>query len=87
MNKTAKSTYAGIDLQKLVILGILVLVALVFFALNNRFLSQANILFILRQSSFVIMTGCAVTLLMISGNLDLSVGSTVALTGVVHAFL
>jgi ribose/xylose/arabinose/galactoside ABC-type transport system permease subunit len=33
------------------------------------------------------MTGCAVTLLMISGNLDLSVGSTVALTGVVHAFL
>jgi len=87
MNKTAKGSYAGIDLQKLVILGILVFVALVFFALNNRFLSQANILFILRQSSFVIMTGCAVTLLMISGNLDLSVGSTVALTGVVHAFL
>jgi len=87
MNKTAKGSYAGIDLQKLVILGILVFVALVFFSLNNRFLSQANILFILRQSSFVIMTGCAVTLLMISGNLDLSVGSTVALTGVVHAFL
>jgi ribose/xylose/arabinose/galactoside ABC-type transport system permease subunit len=75
-----------IDVQKLVLLGILIFIALVFTALNSRFLSKANILFILRQSSFVIMTGCAVTLLMISGNLDLSVGSTVALTGVIHAY-
>jgi ribose/xylose/arabinose/galactoside ABC-type transport system permease subunit len=75
-----------VDIQKLVLFGILVIIALIFTALNSRFLSKANILFILRQSSFVIMTGCAVTLLMISGNLDLSVGSTVALTGVFHAF-
>ena len=87
MSNTEKNRFARIDLQKLVILGILIAVALIFFSFNTRFLSQANILFILRQSSFVIMTGCAVTLLMISGNLDLSVGSTVALTGVVHAFL
>lgn len=87
MAKSKKKLFAAIDLQKLVILGILILVALVFFFFNNRFLRIANIMFILRQISFVIMTGCAVTLLMISGNLDLSVGSTVALTGVVHAFL
>ncbi len=87
MADTKKRFFAAIDFQKLVILGILILVALVFFFFNNRFLRIANIMFILRQSSFVIMTGCAVTLLMISGNLDLSVGSTVALSGVVHAFL
>jgi ribose/xylose/arabinose/galactoside ABC-type transport system permease subunit len=85
--KEIKQGTRKIDLQKLVILGILVLVVLVFTAMNRRFVSIANILFILRQSSFVIMTGCAVTLLMISGNLDLSVGSTVALSGVTHAFL
>ena len=79
-------TKRRVDVQKLVLFGILVVIALVFTAMNSRFLSKANILFVLRQSSFVIMTGCAVTLLMISGNLDLSVGSTVALTGVIHAY-
>ena len=79
-------TRRRVDVQKLVLFGILVVIALVFTAMNSRFLSKANILFVLRQSSFVIMTGCAVTLLMISGNLDLSVGSTVALTGVIHAY-
>jgi ribose/xylose/arabinose/galactoside ABC-type transport system permease subunit len=86
MNGNGKKTKRRVDVQKLVLFGILVVIALVFTALNSRFLSKANILFVLRQSSFVIMTGCAVTLLMISGNLDLSVGSTVALTGVIHAY-
>jgi ribose/xylose/arabinose/galactoside ABC-type transport system permease subunit len=87
MNKNPeKVRQKRFDTQKMVLFGILVLIAVVFTLLNSRFLSKANILFILRQSSFVIMTGCAVTLLMISGNLDLSVGSTVALTGVIHAY-
>jgi ribose/xylose/arabinose/galactoside ABC-type transport system permease subunit len=86
MNGNGKKTRRSIDVQKLVLFGILVVIALVFTAMNSRFLSKANILFVLRQSAFVIMTGCAVTMLMISGNLDLSVGSTVALTGVIHAY-
>jgi ribose/xylose/arabinose/galactoside ABC-type transport system permease subunit len=85
--KMSNTLTKKIDLQKLVILGILMLVVLLFTVINRRFLSLPNIMYILRQSSFVIMTGCAVTLLMISGNLDLSVGSTVALSGVIHAFL
>jgi ribose/xylose/arabinose/galactoside ABC-type transport system permease subunit len=86
MNGNGKKIKRKVDIQKLVLFGILVVIVLIFTAMNSRFLSKANILFVLRQSSFVIMTGCAVTLLMISGNLDLSVGSTVALTGVVHAY-
>jgi ribose/xylose/arabinose/galactoside ABC-type transport system permease subunit len=61
----------NLDLQRLVLVGILVLVVVVFAALQN---------------SFVIMTGCAVALLMISGQLDLSVGSTVCMAGMVAAY-
>jgi ribose/xylose/arabinose/galactoside ABC-type transport system permease subunit len=86
MNGNGKKAKKKVDIQKLVLFGILAIIVLIFTAMNSRFLSKANILFILRQSSFVIMTGCAVTLLMISGNLDLSVGSTVALTGVIQAY-
>jgi ribose/xylose/arabinose/galactoside ABC-type transport system permease subunit len=43
-------------------------------------------MYILIQNSFVIIAGCAVTLLMISGQIDLSIGSTVCLAGMVHAY-
>lgn len=76
----------NIDLQKLVLLGILVLVAIVFTILNPRFIRGTNLMYILIQNSFVIIAGCAVTLLMISGQIDLSVGSTVCLAGMVYAY-
>jgi ribose/xylose/arabinose/galactoside ABC-type transport system permease subunit len=74
------------DLHRYALLGILLLVILVLTGINDRFLRPTNIIFILRQSSFVIMTGCAVTLLMVAGELDLSVGSTLALSSVCYAF-
>jgi ribose/xylose/arabinose/galactoside ABC-type transport system permease subunit len=76
----------NIDLQKLVLIGILVLVVVVFTALNPRFIRGTNLMYILIQNSFVIIAGCAVTLLMISGQIDLSIGSTVCLAGMVHAY-
>ncbi len=79
----AKSKFG---MQRIVLLLFLVLIFLIFTILNGNFIGGANLMYILRQSSFVLMTGCAVTLLMIAGYLDLSVGSTVALTGVVFAF-
>ncbi len=75
-----------IDLQKVVLVGILVTTAIFFTVLNSRFLSEPNLRFILIQNAFVIITGCAVTLLMVSGHLDLSVGSTTCLTGIVFAY-
>ncbi len=73
-------------LHRYVLLGILLAVVLVLTSINNRFIRPANIIFILRQSSFVIMTACAVTLLMVAGDIDLSIGSTLALSGVAYAF-
>jgi ribose/xylose/arabinose/galactoside ABC-type transport system permease subunit len=76
-----------IDLQKLVLLGILAFITVVFAVLNPRFISGFNAMYVLVQNSFVIISACAVTLLMISGQIDLSIGSTVCLAGMAHAWL
>lgn len=39
------------------------------------------------QVSLIVLTGAGATLLMISGNFDLSVGSVLAVVGVMHAFM
>lgn len=59
------------------------------FALFERgnFLSQNNIINILRVSAPLLTLAGAFTLLMISGNIDLSVGSAMSLSGVVYALL
>lgn len=59
------------------------------FALFERgnFLSQNNIVNILRASAPLLTLAGAFTLLMISGNIDLSVGSAMSLSGVVYALL
>jgi ribose/xylose/arabinose/galactoside ABC-type transport system permease subunit len=71
--------------QSLVTFGILVLIMFVLAVLSREFLTYVNITNVLRQVAIVIITGSVVTLLMISGNIDLSVGGTVALTGVLAA--
>jgi ribose/xylose/arabinose/galactoside ABC-type transport system permease subunit len=54
---------------------------------SNKFLSLSNFSNIIVQASLVIITGSAVTLIIISGNLDLSVGGIMAMGGVVYALL
>lgn len=76
-----------VDLQKLVLVGILLFITVVFTILNPRFISGFNLMYVLVQNSFVIISACAVTLLMISGQIDLSIGSTVCLAGMAHAWL
>lgn len=77
----------AVDLQKLVLVGILALVVVVFAVLNPRFIRGTNLVYILIQNSFVIIAGCAVTLLMIAGQIDLSIGSTVCLAGMAFAYV
>jgi ribose/xylose/arabinose/galactoside ABC-type transport system permease subunit len=72
--------------QQLVLLGILLAFCLVFGFTTGSFFSWDNISDLIRSGAFVIITGAAVTLLMVSGNIDLSVGSVVALAGCVYAF-
>ncbi len=73
-------------LQKLVIVGVLFIIGLILTILSDVFLTVTNLGNVTRQVSFVIITGSAVTLLMISGHFDLSVGSVLGLTGMFSAF-
>ena len=71
--------------QKFVIVGILAVVILTLSLLTDDFLTLTNLSNVMRQVAMVIIAGSAVTILMISGNFDLSIGSVLALTGVMSA--
>ncbi len=72
-------------LQNLVIVGILLLLMAVLSILRKEFLTLTNMTNVLRQTASVIIAGCAVTLLMIGGNFDLSIGSIMAIAGTMSA--
>jgi len=71
--------------QKLVIVGVLLLLLVILTILSSEFLTFNNITNVLRQTSAVILAGSAVTLLMVSGNFDLSIGSIMAISGTMSA--
>ncbi|HEX7345446.1 MAG TPA: ABC transporter permease [Candidatus Limnocylindrales bacterium] len=62
-------------------------VVIAFFSLTagGRFLSLSNASFLLQQSAIIAIPAFGVTLVIIAGSIDLSVGSLVALTAVVSA--
>ncbi|HHU02710.1 MAG: ABC transporter permease [Christensenellales bacterium] len=64
---------------------VLVMIAfiIIFSLMSPVFLSKINILNVLTQASVVTIIGCGITLLIITGNTDLSAGSMVALSGCV----
>jgi ribose/xylose/arabinose/galactoside ABC-type transport system permease subunit len=60
----------------------------VFFALTaDNFLESSNYFNMLKQTAMIIITGSAATLLMMTGNFDLSTGSTVACTAVLYTLM
>lgn len=61
----------------------LIIIVAVFGIANPVFLSFSNIINILRSTSFILIIGIAMTFVLISGGLDLSVGPIVALGGVI----
>ncbi|HOX12602.1 MAG TPA: ABC transporter permease [Spirochaetia bacterium] len=72
---------------KTLMLTLLVLLNL-FFALNSEaFFSLENYFNMLKQSAMIIIVASAATILMMTGNFDLSTGSNLALTGVVYSLL
>ncbi|WP_343247153.1 ABC transporter permease [Diplocloster hominis] len=72
-------------LTQLITLSILIVLVVVLSLLAPEFLTYNNMMNVLRQVTFVIITGSAATMLMITGHMDLSVGSLLALSGVVFA--
>ncbi len=78
---------AGFNVQIVATLGVLAIILLVFSLLTPKFLTYINLNNVFMQVSLIMLTGAAMSLLMISGNLDLSVGGVLACAGVMHAFM
>jgi ribose/xylose/arabinose/galactoside ABC-type transport system permease subunit len=78
---TKRETLAGI-VGPLVAIVVLVVV---FTALNSNFLTTVNLLNIVRQSAVLLVLALAGTFIILMGSIDLSVGSIVTLTGICGA--
>ena len=92
MNKTNKITLGGIKeaYKKLNIPGIAwsVVVLFVFFSLmNSRFVSPYNLMLILRNTCTLLLTSTGLSLVILMGKNDISVGSVVSMSAVVTALL
>ena len=66
--------------------GILVILIVFFSITANNFLTMGNIWNIVRNISFKGIIACFMTMVIIAGEIDLSVGSTVAFAGVMTAY-
>jgi ribose/xylose/arabinose/galactoside ABC-type transport system permease subunit len=84
MRRALSTTSARRMAINLLALGIICLILSI---LSPRFASTDNFWNVLRQISAVLIAGSAVTMLMVSGGLDLSVGGVLALSGVTAALL
>jgi ribose transport system permease protein len=70
-------------MQESGVLLLTVLFIIIASSINQVFISQANILDVLRASGFTLITTVGMTMVLIAGGLDLSVGSVLCLGGVV----
>ncbi len=68
-------------------LAALIIICLVLALLEPQFFTSSNLLNVGRQASVLIIVSCGMTLVILSGNIDLSVGSAIALCAVVGASL
>jgi len=76
--------------KKLNVPGILIgdILLIIFFALaNNRFISSYNLMLILRNCCTLLLTATGLTLVILMGKNDISVGSTVSMSAVLVAIL
>jgi simple sugar transport system permease protein len=77
--------FAYRNVPVLSILGVLLLLVVVFSFTTNAFFSTGNALNLMRQNAPTLIVAVAMTFVITSAGIDLSVGSTVALTGALSA--
>jgi ribose transport system permease protein len=65
----------------------LVIFSIIISILNDRFFTMSNVLNILRQTSINSIIAAGMTFVILTGGIDLSIGSTLALTGAISAYL
>jgi ribose/xylose/arabinose/galactoside ABC-type transport system permease subunit len=84
---TVRSWTRALGGRELALLGIVVAVGAVFAATNATFLTTGNLENVAVQSSMLTLIALGMTVVILAGGIDLSVGSTAAVTGVVAAGL
>lgn len=82
-----KLQISTLDLRLLIMAGVLVAMALSFHAITGIFLTPENLYNVAQQSAVVGIVAAAVGLVIVSRQIDLSVGSVMATVGVAMAFL
>ncbi|MDL2236253.1 ABC transporter permease [Christensenellaceae bacterium OttesenSCG-928-K19] len=85
MEELTKKNMAGDIFRKFGIVIALAILFIVFSAITNAFFTPANLLTILVQTSINILLAIATTFIVLTGGIDLSSGSVLAIAGVVFA--
>jgi len=73
----------GLIVQRFIVVGALIVLFIVFAATTPRFFTLQNVLTIALQTSTLAFMGIGVTYVIITAGIDLSIGSVLALSGVV----
>jgi ribose transport system permease protein len=84
---SARSVLSRSDVFGGTALAALVIIAAVIALLEPQFFTPSNLLNIGRQASVLVIVSCGMTMVILSGAIDLSVGSAIALCSVVGASL
>ena len=64
---------------------ILILICVIFAAINPRFLTFRNIRTVLDQNAYLVVASCGIVLIQMAGDLDISIGYQMSIIGVVCA--
>lgn len=89
MNKTDKLTskLKHGKVQELGVLIVLIVICVILSVVSSNFLNFGNIINIIRQFSEISIVAAGMTIVLISGDIDLSVGSTYGLAAAVAAYI
>jgi len=76
-----------LQIRELTMFLIIIIFGLLIYSINRDFITVPNLVNILRGSAFYFIIGCGVTYVIIAGELDLSVGSAMALSGLISVLI
>src|SRR5512136_41412 len=85
MKRTGSLHLSRRAINNLILLGLLIALVVFFASMNPRFFSVRNFVNVTRQVLPVVLMGCAMTFVINSGAIDLSVAGLMALSAVLFA--
>ena len=83
MSKKTKGSDKTYNFRYLSLCAIILALAVVFGLLNNKFFGVSNLMNIIRQTAVIAILSIGMTFVILTGGIDLSVGSNLALGGAV----